>query len=323
MFRLVSIPICLFALLMPELRAEPAADRGLKIVVIVGSGGEEEYAETFRESAASWRDAAARGGAAFVAIGLEKPGIEDDATRVRRELTEVAEPALWVVLIGHGSYDGRVAKFNLQGPDLTDTEIADLLGSYPGELTLINTASSSGSFIRKVGGPGRVVITATKNEAEFFYARFGSFFAAAIAGKNEADLDQDEQVSLLEAFLFASAQVARFYEDEGRIATEHALLDDNGDGLGSRSEWFGGLVATQTPAKDAAPDGERAAQMVLVPNEFERRLSPDQRSQRDQWEREVRELRRKKDELDEDDYYQQIENLLLNLARLYQEVESS
>lgn len=323
MFRFVSIAFCLFALLLPELRAEPAAQRGLKIVVIVGSGGEKEYTETFRESADSWRDAADRGGAECVVIGLDEPGTEDDATRVRRELTAVVDPALWVVLIGHGSYDGRVAKFNLQGPDLTDTEIADLLAAYAGELTLINTASSSGSFIRKAGGPGRVVITATKNEAELYYARFGSFFASAIAGKSEADLDQDQQVSLLEGFLYASAQVARFYEEEGRIATEHALLDDNGDGLGSRAEWFGGLVATQTPAKDAAPDGERAAQMVLVPNEFERRLSPDQRSQRDQWEREVRELRRKKDELGEDNYYEQIEKLLLNLARLYAEVESS
>jgi hypothetical protein len=299
------------------------AESSLKILLVVGSGGEAEYTETFRENAELWRDAAGRGGAEFVAIGLDELGSTDDATRLRQELSEVTTPALWVVLIGHGSYDGRVAKFNLRGPDLTDLEIADMLAPYPGELTLINTASASGSFIRKLGGPNRVVITATKNEAELFYARFGSFFATAIAGKAEADLDQDEQVSLLESFLYASAEVIRFYEEEGRIATEHALIDDNGDALGSRSEWFTGLIATQTPAPDAAPDGERAAQMVLVPNEFERRLSPEQRSQRDRWEREVKELRRKKDELEEAEYYKQIEALLLNLARLYREVESS
>ncbi len=46
-----------------------------------------------------------------------------------------------------------------------------------------------------------------------------------------ADLDKDGQVSLLEAFLIASRRTLEFYKVEGRIATEHALIDDNGDGL--------------------------------------------------------------------------------------------
>ena len=73
-------------------------------------------------------------------------------------------------------------------------------------------------------------MTATKSPDEVFYARFGEYFAEAIGGLEDADIDQDRQVSLLEAFRHAAAAAATFYDNEGRLATEHALIDDNGDG---------------------------------------------------------------------------------------------
>ncbi|MEM9281168.1 MAG: hypothetical protein AAGA96_05030 [Verrucomicrobiota bacterium] len=194
---------------------------------------------------------------------------------------------------------------------------------YEGELALINTTSASGSFIPQLSKPGRTVITATKNELEMNYARFGRYFAKAIGGLPEADLDNDDQVSLLESFLYAGSEVAKFYEGERRIATEHALLDDNGDKMGSRSEWYEGTTPTQTPSKDLEPDGERASQKVLVKNEFERLLTPQQRLQRDELERQVKQLRRKRDSLEEQDYYDQLEPLLIQLARLYDQANDS
>src|SRR5690606_24985496 len=134
------------------------------------------------------------------------------------------------------------------------------------------------------------------------------------------DLDNDEQVSLLEAFLYASGQVAEFYQNEGRIATEHALIDDNGDGIGSRAEGFEGTTPVHKPSPEAEPDGDLAAQKVLVKNEWERRLTAEQRERRDALERRVVTLRRQKEALEEQAYYAELEALLLDLAKLYDEI---
>lgn len=308
-------------------RAESAAEPGLKILLVVGAGGTPEYAAIFRETAALWIEAAKKGGATIEVIGGEegeaKETTNDEAERLREKIAAEKAPELWVVLIGHGTFDGRVAKFNVRGPDFTDEELAGWLGGYEGELVLINTASASGSYIREMAAPGRVVITATKNEGEIFFTRFGRFFAEAIGGLPDADLDNDEQVSLLEAFLFASNRVALFYQNDGRLATEHALLDDNGDGLGSRAEWFEGTTPVETASAEAKPDGDLAGRKVLVKNAFERLLTPAQAKQRDELERRVVELRRSKSSLDESDYYGKLESLLLELARLYDAVGGS
>ena len=42
-----------------------------------------------------------------------------------------------------------------------------------------------------------------------------------------------EEAGALEAFLFASRKTTEFYKAENRLATEHALIEDNGDGLGT------------------------------------------------------------------------------------------
>ena len=51
-------------------------------------------------------------------------------TRLLTVLTnEVAKPAgeFWLVFIGHGTYDGHAAKFNLRGPDISAEELAAAL----------------------------------------------------------------------------------------------------------------------------------------------------------------------------------------------------
>ena len=132
-----------------------------------------------------------------------------------------------------------------------------------------------------------------------------------------ADLDKDGQVSLLEAYLAASRQTAEFYKTESRLATEHALLDDNGDGLGTPAEWFRGLRATKR-AKDNTPlDGLLASQFYLIASEAERNFSPEELATRDRLERAVLIHREKKDHLSEDEYYRTLEALLLDLARFY------
>jgi hypothetical protein len=144
--------------------------------------------------------------------------------------------------------------------------------------------------------------------------------SSAVAGQS-GDLDKDEQTSLLEAFLAASAKAAEFYAQQGRLATEHALLEDNGDGLGTPASWFRGVRAVRKPEDDASPDGPRAHQWHLIRSELERNIPPDVRACRDQLELAVVRLREKKDRLDEEEYYEQLEPLLLKLARLYEELD--
>ena len=139
------------------------------------------------------------------------------------------------MLIGHGASATGVARFNLPGPDLTAAEFAKLLDRLSAQsVVFVNTASSSGGFVAALSGKDRTIITATKTDGEKNQTRFGEFFAAAFAATDsDADTDKDGRVSVLEAFLWARARVVDSYNRDGQLLTEHAVLDDNGDGKGT------------------------------------------------------------------------------------------
>jgi len=292
------------------------------VFVVVGAPGAEEYGSNFLHQATLWREACTQANCTSITIGLDPPGATNDCERLQQALA--AQPhegpaQLWLVLIGHGTFDGKEARFNLRGPDLSGTDLTQWLQPFHRPLAVIDTSSASSPFLIKLSGTNRVVISATRSGNEQNFARFGQYFAEAI-NNPAADLDKDGQVSLLEAFLTASRQALEFYQMEGRLATEHALLDDNGDGLGTPADWFHGLHATRR-AKDNAPlDGLLARQWCLVPSDLERQLTPDQRARRDTLEHAVLALREKKAQMAESDYYHQIEILLLEMARLYSTV---
>src|SRR5205085_8024455 len=146
------------------------------------------------------------------------------------------------------------------------------------------------------------------------FTRFGQYLAETITDP-EADLDKDGQVSLLEAFLMASRKTSEFYKLDGRIITEHALLDDSGDGLGTPADWFQGLRAVKRPKENAPVDGLLAQQFHLLRSPEDQQLSPDQRARRGELERAVLQHREKKAKMAEEDYYRELEKLLLDLAR--------
>jgi hypothetical protein len=308
-------PMCVLMSCLFVAEAQPAPT----VIVVVGAPGTDEYGRQFREWAERWRQAAARGKAQCTVIGLAEEA-EEDRELVQRSLsqetTNASEP-LWLVLIGHGTFDGKTARFNLRGPDVSARELAEWLEPLERPLAIVNCASSSGPFIHELSAPNRVVVAATKSGFEHNFARFGDYLSKAMADP-QADLDKDEQTSLLEAFLLASAGVQEFYASEARLATEHALLDDNGDRLGTPADWFQGIRAVKTAKDGAAPDGQRAAQLQLVRSQRELNLPPGVRDERDQLEQRVAELRDKKAKILEEDYYRQLETLLVKMARLYE-----
>lgn len=295
------------------------------VVVVVGAPGMPEYLEEFAAWTSLWEQACKKGGADFRTIGLDGSKDIPDRQRLKDMLASESQKGnapLWLVLIGHGTFDGRTARFNLRGPDLTTDDLAEWLAPMQRTIALIDGSSSSAPFLKALSAPDRVIVTATKSGFEHNYARFGRYLAEAIA-QPEADLDKDGQTSLLEAFLTASHQTQAFYLAEGRLATEHALLDDNGDGLGTPADWFRGIRPTQKAADDASLDGYRAHQLHLVYSDTEAAMPAALRARRDQLEIEVMELRDAKEQLPEAQYYSRLEALLREIAQIYEQVDSS
>ena len=284
--------------------------------IIVGAAGEESYATRFSAEAETLQKACAQGGVNALTIGLqasETNSLDLFKQAVSRESSEEIQP-LWIVMLGHGSFDGREAKFNLRGPDIAVADLVNLLQPFKRPFALVDCSSASAPFMSKLSGKDRVIITATRSGYEQNYARFGSYLAELLTDP-AADLDKDGQVSLLEAFLAASRRTVEFYKGEGRLVTEHALLDDNADGLGTPAEWFQGLRATKKAKDKGDVDGILARYTCLVPNDAERQLTSEQRVRRDALERQVLLYREKKASVPDDEYYRELERLLLQLAR--------
>ena len=311
--------------LVAETSSIPPSPEHATLIVVVGAPGEEAYGQAFAQWAGLWEDAARKAGTRALVIGLKT----NDAVPARDQFEQAlaAEPKsgpaeLWLVLIGHGTFDGKEAKFNVRDADVSATDLANWLRPFTRPLAVVDTTSASSPFLSKLSGTNRVIITATRSGSEVNYSRLGEYLSEAIVDP-EADLDKDGQTSLLEAFLIASRRVKEFYDREGRLVTEHALLDDTGDGLGTPPDWFRGIRAVKKAKDGAMLDGLRAHQFHLVRSEAELKLSSEVRARRDALELDIARLRETKRELAEDVYYQKLEVLLLEVAQLYERSASA
>jgi hypothetical protein len=244
---------CLAALLL----AAPALAQTTHVAVIVGLAGDPEHGELFRRWAGTLIDGATtRLGvpADNVVYLTEDPAKEPNrktvrSTRVEVERTFAAlakragpDDVVFVVLIGHGTFDGKVAKFNLPLPDMTPADFSAVLKPIQSRhIVFVNTASSSAPFLAELAGPGRTIVTATRTGAERFATLFGGYFIDALVG-DAADADKNRRVTVLEAFDSAKREVARAYEKEGIMLTEHPLLDDSGDREGSQAPTADGKI---------------------------------------------------------------------------------
>src|SRR6266851_8695635 len=201
--------------------ASVAAAQDTHILVITGVSGDDDHAKAFHAwatrfiEAAKKKEGVADGNITYLA---EKTDIDPARTRSRstRENVEKAVSAIAarakandeviILLIGHGSFDGKVATFNLPGPDLTVAEWTKLLGKFTTQnVVFVNTSSSSGAFLPAIAGPGRTIVTATKTGGERNETRFAEFFVEAF-NDEAADSDRNGHVSILEAFDYARAK---------------------------------------------------------------------------------------------------------------------
>ena len=175
--------------------------------------------------------------------------------------TPAKDDFVLIVLIGHGTYDGDVAKFNLVGPDMTAKDWTDVLTGVQGRVTLVNTTAASFPFLETLSSKGRVVITATDSAAQKYATVFPEYFIKAMK-EASSDLDKNGRTSIFEVFSAASAAVKQHYEQRGQLSTERALIDDNGDGKGREAAAEGpdgglariAFLDTETVSETANPE---------------------------------------------------------------------
>lgn len=260
------------------------------LALIVGLAGEPEHGETFERWATTLVDAAGRLGVkpenliylAEKAEGKQVTGrsTKEAITKAFDKLAAAAEDdVVFVVLIGHGTFDGKVAKFNLPGPDMTPADFEPLLKQIKSRhLVFVNTASSSGPFMEKLAAPGRTIVTATRSGREQFATVFGGYFVDALAGI-EADADKNKAVSVLEAFNWAKREVAAAYEREGIMRTENALLNDSGgEGVpdpnvdGKQGKAASVIALGRADANDPLPTDPKLRALYQERRELERRV---------------------------------------------------
>lgn len=287
-------------------------------VIINGPGGEPAYSKQFDE----WTGQ-------LSSVLAERYGFDSKNVKVLSDKAATAEQVkqtfatlksqfdannvLYLFLIGHGSFDGKESKFNLVGPDLSAAEYNVLLSSLPTRrVVVLNMASASGEFIKSLASKGRIVITATRNGQETNATRFTGFFISALNAA-DADTDQDGHTSVLEAFVYASRLTGDFYKRAGRLATEHALIDDNGDGVGREKPEAGeGLLARATYL-DSLSVGEAAASAATAKLLRERtRL-----------EGEIEQLIARKANTPEAEYEATLERLFIELAKLNRSIKQA
>jgi hypothetical protein len=308
-----------------------ASAQTTRLAVIVGLSGDPEHAELFGRWAATLVDAAGRMGVArdHVVYLAEKP--EADPKRITGRSTAeqivkafaalaaggTAEDRVFIVLIGHGTFDGRVAKFNLPGPDLTAADFEPLLKRLPSQhVVLVNTSSASGPFVEALAGPGRAIVAATRNGSERFATLFGGPFVDALAGVEDgADADKNRRVSVLEAFDYAKREVNAAYEREGIMVTEHAILSDDGAAEGTQTPTadgkqgrVAGMLSLGSAAAEALPTDPALRALYVERRDIERRLES---------------LKLLKDSMEPARYASELERLATELARKTREIREA
>ncbi|HTJ16255.1 MAG TPA: hypothetical protein VL494_05690 [Steroidobacteraceae bacterium] len=271
-------------------------------LVVAGLGGEPEYEQRFREQAVAIADAAkkAAGEQGHVVVLTGEQARRDSLKREFQDFAGKVKAAdsVTVVLIGHGTYDGEEYRFNVPGADITGAELEQLFDRLPAKKQLIvNATSSSGATIELWQRPERVVITATKSGGERTATRFAQYWLQAVSG-DAADLNKDEVVTAAEAFDYANRQVAASYKSDVSLATEHARI------AGEESAAF--TVARIGSSAGSSADPEVTALLA----------------QRGQIEQDLDGVQGRKASLSEDQYYDELEGVLVRLALLQKQIDS-
>ncbi len=316
----VTCVLVLAALLFAATHADAQPQRFA--LIISGATGGAEYAAQYTR----WSDdlsktlvQSLRFDTAFITVLSDgsQPGTASTADNVRKAIANVRDrmrrdDLLLLVLIGHGTFDGSDAKFNLVGRDLESAEWSALLRPLPGTVVIINASSASFPFLERLTGPRRVIIAATDSVVQRFDTVFPEYFIHALTDPS-ADLDKNGRISIWEAFASASTAIRRYYQQRGQLSTERALLDDNGDGVGKDPGDPGddGSLASRTYLDESLPGAAPTDEVLLKLLQKKTTLEAD-----------VEDLKIRKTFLQREQYAKEFERLMIELAQVSHDIRA-
>jgi hypothetical protein len=287
-----------------------ALAQDVHLLVVVGVGGSPEHTEKFHKWATAVVDEARKRGVPDANITYLGERTDIDPVRIKarstrdnmtKTITDIAartkpEDEVFILLIGHGSFDGSTAAFNLPLQDLTAEQYKPLLDKFGAtRVVFVNTASSSGAFLAPLAGPGRTIVTATRTGGERNETRFPEFFVEALSTES-ADRDRNGRISVEEAFEYAKGKVKEAYEQAGNLLSEHASLDDGAEGKLAQTQFL-------------APQRSRTAAMATADPALRGLVE-----ERDKLERQIAEHKMRKDRMTPTAYEEELERLLTDLA---------
>jgi hypothetical protein len=303
-------------------------------LIICGSGGEEEFSNRFENWGQRLKGVLEEfdsQNTVFLLTEKARKESHNAATSlesIERAIADVAafitpEDDFFLYLIGHGSFIRRESRFLIPGPDLTAEGLGEMLAPINARCeVIINAASSSAGYINVLSAPDRIICTATRSTDEFNATEFMEHFLEGLED-GSADRDHDGRISVLEACGLGAELTEAWYVGQGLLATEHALLDDNGDGLGSRLPLQtapGTVIDDANDGQAAVFDGARAAECYLKNFSFPDHVPRDLIDAYLAAIEKVEALKKEKATLDETDYYARLESHLLEAARANREI---
>jgi hypothetical protein len=306
----MRVPGLLMAAALATLAATASAEERYAVVVS-GVSGTEKFAETQKTWVTALQSTLVKGlgfNSDRVTVLSESGAPTATATRenVTRVLSEVkgkltADDTLLVVLIGHGTFDGTAAKFNLVGPDMDSKEWKTALDGSPARLVFVNTTSSSFPFVQALAGKNRIIIAATDSTAQKYATVFPQYFIEALDQIAKADNDKNGRLSVWEAFTYASQAVKQDFEQKGTLVTERSVIDDGSNGVLAKTTFL-----DPPPAATAA----NAATAALE----KRRIA---------LEAEIEQLKAKKGQMPAGQYEEEFERLAIELAKVSAQIRST
>ena len=272
----------------------------LQVVIIEGLGGDAQYESQFGEQVEAIAAAAGALTSAERIRSFRSGDFDrDDVLGFFADLSgELGDgDRLAIFLVGHGSFDDHEYKFNIAGPDLSDTDLQEILDNgTAGNQLLVNMSSASGATADRLKGDNRTLILATRGGAERHATRFGGYFVTALSDP-AADLDKNNIITANEAHDFAARQVSDFFERNGRLATEHSRVEG-----GQAARFSLARLGSQRPA--------------VADAELDRLVA-----ERDALNADIDSLRLRRDDMTPEAYQTALLNRMLALATLEEDIE--
>ena len=303
--------IALLTLLATTALPVPAPAEERFAVIVSGVSGSEKFAESQKGWVSSLESTLLKGFGfsrdRVIVLSEDGPAAaaatRDNLTRTLAALKArlAADDTLLVVLIGHGTFDGTAAKFNLVGPDMDSKEWKAALDGNPGRLVFVNTTSSSFQFVPALAGKQRIIIAATDSAAQKYATMFPQYFIEALDQAAKADNDKNGRLSVWEAFTYAGQAVKQAFDKEGTLVTERSIIDDGSNGVLAKTTYL-----DPSPAASSANPAFAALE--------KRRIAV---------ETEIEELKGRKGQVPAGQYEEDFERLAIELAKVSAQIRSA